>query len=783
MSKNIFNDLSNLGPILTNISNQIVNNESVLTLLPNNQVLNLPISTFGKALLDSTSLADLRSQILENTNEEAIRLTADSQNEINFYTGGTTASNLRLQIKDGDTFVNNVLNSNVVKTAAVRSNQGDNSTLVQSTDGSTNIRFVPQNATISYLQNYGVLAFTKIGEGNSLLAIDHTDNNKIVYTNAEFNINVAATDNTFCLYKCPGGEQVSLYSHSGLKEGFLIQKAANDDGVKINMFHSGYRPIYLNSANNSKLVIGSEVIQSDSEKLIVASTSRFKDYVVCDDSIKLSGPNNSGALYCRGDINLGNTNLDAVCLNYNISVNPATNVESVILPGEKTAQILMNQFTTQFRMSSVNGALPSTILEVNEINVVTFKNFIPDVTDTIDLGVDDGPGNLIKRFSNCYLNQDLDIDGTSSRVIMTDSSITDNTIRDSGVCGNTIVGIKSKNTDTGVGFLRLSAGIETTQQINETYIDLYGANSTDTYQSIRHIVNNSEIFVIDTNTAEFKQSLYTKSIFPSSAPTTNPHTDSLYDIGADTRRYRDIYTRDAPTHGSDMRLKKNIVPLENSLNTILKLQPKLFQWISSSSGRNHIGFIAQHIEQIPELANTGYFCKSKDGATMSLRSSELIPVLTGAIQDLYGIITSSTDKKPVIIKEQHSTGVQEHKCNNYDLLNQLNSYEVQLLENENKLNKMDKFLEEVIEDKEKLEVNNKLQDLRIIELEKNNLLLNEKINDLLDKKSDLMTEDDEGESMFDIMNKRMIELENRLIKTETKNKKLTSVINKLIKEK
>jgi hypothetical protein len=33
-----------------------------------------------------------------------------------------------------------------------------------------------------------------------------------------------------------------------------------------------------------------------------------------------------------------------------------------------------------------------------------------------------------------------------------------------------------------------------------------------------------------------------------------------------------------------------------------------------------------------------------------------------------------------------------------------------------------------------------------------------------------MTEDDEGETMFDTMNKRLIDLENRLIKTETKNK-------------
>jgi hypothetical protein len=245
---------------------------------------------------------------------------------------------------------------------------------------------------------------------------------------------------------------------------------------------------------------------------------------------------------------------------------------------------------------------------------------------------------------------------------MTDSSIADNTIRSSSVCGNTIVGVKSQTSDTGVGFLRLAAGIETTTQINETYIDLYGANSTDTYQSIRHIVNNSEMFVIDTNTAEFKNTLFTRNIFPSSAPTVSPHTASLYDIGTDVTRYRDIYLRDAPTHGSDIRLKKNIVPLENSLSTVLKLKPKLFQWISSASGRNHIGFIAQDIEKIPELANTGYFCKSKDGSTMSLRSCELIPVLSGAIQDLYDIVTSSDDK-PVIIKEQVKS-VQEHKCDN-----------------------------------------------------------------------------------------------------------------------
>jgi hypothetical protein len=773
MSKNIFNDSINLGPILNNLSNQIVSNESVLTLLPNNQVLNIPISTFGKALLDSTSLADLRSQILENT-EEAIRLLDDGNSEINFYTSGTGASQLRMQITNSNTFVKNVLNSSVIKTAAVRSDQNDNSTLIQSNDGSTNIRFVPQNATIAYLQNYGTLAFTKIGEGTPILAINHTDGQKQVYTNAKFNINVTAADNTFALYKCPGGEQVSIYSHSGLSEGMLLQKAASDDGIKLNMYHnSAYRNIYMNSANNSQFVVGQETPPTDSEKFIVASTTRFKDYVICDDIIKLNGPNNSGALYCKGNANPLNTNADEISLNYNIALNKATNVESAILPAERTAKIQMNQFAIQLQMSFNVNTLPSTLFEVNPINVVTFKNIVPNANNIIDLGIDDG--STLDRFRDCYLTQNLDITGTSSRVIMTDSSVADNTIRTSDVCGNTIVGIQSKTANSGRGFLRLSAGIETTQQINETYIDLYGANSTDTYQSIRHIVNNSEIFVIDTNTAEFKQNLITRTIYP--------EADISYDLGvANDNEWRNVYTENISVggqfHHSDRRIKDNIIDLPNDkgLSFIQKIRPVQFTYKKSTQKRKHWGFIAQEIREVVGSDNYSIWGEQKtEFKKQHIAPSEFLGPIVKSIQELYELLTN-TENKPIIIKEQQQ-GVQEHKCDNYELLNQLNSYEVQLLENENKLNKMDKFLEQIIEDKEKLEVNNKLQDLRIIELEN-------KVKELNDKKEDteLMTEDD-GDTMFDIMNKRLIELENRLIKTEKKNAKLVSTINKMLKDK
>jgi len=91
-----------IGPILDNIKNTIVSTESLITLDVDDIVSPVPISDYGKSLLDTTSLADLRTQILENKHEEAIRLLDDENSEINFYTSGTGDSNLRLQITDNE---------------------------------------------------------------------------------------------------------------------------------------------------------------------------------------------------------------------------------------------------------------------------------------------------------------------------------------------------------------------------------------------------------------------------------------------------------------------------------------------------------------------------------------------------------------------------------------------------------------------------------------------------------------------------------------------------------
>ena len=103
-----------LGNRLKNLSTATITTESVPTI--NGDTINsTPVSTAGKNLMNITSIADLRSQILENDGEEAIRLTAGDGNELNFYTNGTTASELRLQITDATTTINNTLEADDIK--------------------------------------------------------------------------------------------------------------------------------------------------------------------------------------------------------------------------------------------------------------------------------------------------------------------------------------------------------------------------------------------------------------------------------------------------------------------------------------------------------------------------------------------------------------------------------------------------------------------------------------------------------------------------------------------
>ncbi|MCM8823217.1 MAG: tail fiber domain-containing protein, partial [Candidatus Omnitrophica bacterium] len=85
---------------------------------------------------------------------------------------------------------------------------------------------------------------------------------------------------------------------------------------------------------------------------------------------------------------------------------------------------------------------------------------------------------------------------------------------------------------------------------------------------------------------------------------------------------------------SDIKFKENIVPIDNALDKILKLEGVSFNWKREEykdkgfpQGR-HFGLIAQEVEKVlPEVVNTSEEEKS-------ISYTELIPVLINAIKEL-----------------------------------------------------------------------------------------------------------------------------------------------------
>jgi hypothetical protein len=85
---------------------------------------------------------------------------------------------------------------------------------------------------------------------------------------------------------------------------------------------------------------------------------------------------------------------------------------------------------------------------------------------------------------------------------------------------------------------------------------------------------------------------------------------------------------------SDGRLKKDIASLEYGLDTIMKLRPVGFNWVTQDQEwkqQHQIGLIAQEVEPVvPEVVTT-----AKDELqTKSLAYGGLVPILIKAVQDL-----------------------------------------------------------------------------------------------------------------------------------------------------
>ena len=96
---------------------------------------------------------------------------------------------------------------------------------------------------------------------------------------------------------------------------------------------------------------------------------------------------------------------------------------------------------------------------------------------------------------------------------------------------------------------------------------------------------------------------------------------------------------------SDLRLKHDVVPVTNAIESILKIDPIFFKWNDRPEDQQRsIGVSAQSVEKVfPELIDrSGVY--DLEGGAMQVRYTELIPVLLAAIQEQQALITALTTR-------------------------------------------------------------------------------------------------------------------------------------------
>jgi hypothetical protein len=101
---------------------------------------------------------------------------------------------------------------------------------------------------------------------------------------------------------------------------------------------------------------------------------------------------------------------------------------------------------------------------------------------------------------------------------------------------------------------------------------------------------------------------------------------------------------------SDIRLKNNIQPLQNSLEKILELRGVSFIYNNDSTGKTQIGFIAQEMEKIyPELVITG------DDGIKGVSYSNVTAVLVEGIKEQQTEIIDLKERINILEKKTQST--------------------------------------------------------------------------------------------------------------------------------
>lgn len=279
-----------------------------------------------------------------------------------------------------------------------------------------------------------------------------------------------------------------------------------------------------------------------------------------------------------------------------------------------------------------------------------------------------------------------------------------------------------------------------------------------------------------------------------------PTLDLGSDLGGTNKRWANgyfdkVYTTSGTVNTSDRNQKKDIQPLGDSLKQLLKLEPVSFKYKEGTSGRTHLGFIAQQVaEVIPDCA-----IFVQNGDSCGLRYEQFSALIVKAVQELHSKVEKIEARKLVGGAVIDTSGLTEdfvrvyerldflesevnkpvkpslHRCVELSRINELYDRISNLECNEQKSSSSEDFelMHSLIE-------KNHQQELRINELE--NKLNQIQSQPKVEFKDSIEDSDAGGLSMIESLQDRLFKAEQLAVKQDKMIKKLTTAVNKLLKQ-
>jgi len=831
---NIHNDpvKANLGPKLNDVRDRVHAQQEIPIFDVNNSVTYQAVSPFGVSLLDSTSLADLRTQILES-NEEAIRMVpADGQNEINFYTGGTGASNLKMQIKNSsvDLLNNCPLNVNDL-------NVGLNKSLISDYVGSRAGENLKLRRGSSVYEEYTATTIKPyvsiIPNGVNAQDLGNASN---YFGNLHINSVNVKNDIFINFFNSTDIKNDGFYFRSGFGSGSGFQdnmsirghnNSSANDGIAI----SAYGGVSINcgaiTATNDN---GNDAL-INRVMLLETNINNYRDMLpYADGAVDIGSAslkfaeiygNNIRAHtslyasqirpYSGSNVHFHNTSIttdNGNSLSVDRVQSTANNRDLFLGTGTTDKIILRNATPIEIYDSIVIGSAPSGLINlgtgVNPFGFVYTTSL--SAASSVTAADVEASVSIITRGQNSYMSIEDDTDTNGKVQIISENSTT---------YTGYISFIKNNIRQLYLGFdnsLQFENGsnfvIRSDQQNYLNFIhDATPANRK--IQISCDLLPDFDLFH-DLGSASLRYSqIHGNTIFAGTQVATNqitsydvneivnidsvlrPATNNTRTLGDNTNRWSEVYATNATINTSDRNSKTDIEPIKNGLglDIVRKLKPVSYKWKENSHGRIHTGFIAQDfVKASPWGDNWSAYVDTGHG--LALRYTELISVNTQAIKELDNKVTRLVNG----ISGETKVDLSVHTPNE-ELIERLEA-----LENKKPLAPVveecdhSKLEEEI----KQLKIDNKKQEDCINQLISDNMNLTDKLNMLMERfekflndkpnvelkivdESDILLSEGGGEDHAELIESRLHTLETKVTKISNKQAKLVTAVNKLKK--